>query len=231
MKRKKSDMCKRRDGGGLSDIVSLLSESERKRYISYEKGILVFDIVLFSQENLGWQDVMDDCKKKEKERQNLYLLECQSFYKIGISKNVNRRVKQINKSIPFKIKVVGYIYLGKQARSAETYWHDHYKKYRVRGEWFSIPKNEIPDITLFMGANGGTVNIERVISVDQIDVPDDGLPEEIMRLSYGLTTALKKRMLEKLQIVDSSLVDLGMVRADRKEKLTGLYYKEAAVLE
>jgi len=231
MERKKSNTNRREDHNEFGRIISLLSEDEHKRYISYEKGVLVFDLLLFSQENFDWKSIMDDLKKKEKERQNLYLLECQSFYKIGISKNVNRRVKQINKSIPFKIKVVGYIYLGKQARSAETYWHDHYKKYRVRGEWFSIPKNEIPDITLFMGANGGTVNIERVISVDQIDVPDDGLPEEIMRLSYGLTTAFKKRMLEKLQIVDSSLIDMEMSYVDRKEMLTKLHYKELALLE
>ena len=69
----------------------------------------------------------------------VYLLQCQQYYKIGITKDVIKRTVGNQTGNPFEVKIIDtFLSLDKNAdekilhRLMSEYWH--------RGEWFEIPK-------------------------------------------------------------------------------------------
>ena len=75
----------------------------------------------------------------------VYLFKCYNRYKIGISKNIERRLIQLQNNTPFPVE---YIYAEKMfyARKCEKLLHIHYKKNRRKGEWFEFSLQEIDKI-------------------------------------------------------------------------------------
>lgn len=71
----------------------------------------------------------------------IYLLQCdfidKPLYKIGISKNVERRVKQLQTGNPYKIIVLKK-FKTPYAFKIEAALHREYKIDNVKGEWFDI---------------------------------------------------------------------------------------------
>ena len=74
----------------------------------------------------------------------VYLLECESFYKIGMaSKSVDDRVCSMQTGNPFPITCVFYKKV-KNAYAAESHLHHKYREYSHRGEWFrDLPVDEV----------------------------------------------------------------------------------------
>ncbi len=73
----------------------------------------------------------------------IYLIRCSenSFYKIGISKNVEQRLKQIQTSSPDKVYLV-HKYESSYASKIERALHNFYKSYHRNNEWFELSLNE-----------------------------------------------------------------------------------------
>lgn len=81
----------------------------------------------------------------------LYLFECQNKYKIGITDNIERRIKQLD-TRPFKLNLIGQTNkLIKDAYKWEQYLHNEYKDQNIEGEWFSLTENQIQDIIDLFG--------------------------------------------------------------------------------
>lgn len=102
-----------------------------------------------------WRHPFHDPKPKRKPNQSsVYLMECGGKYKIGISKDVARRVKELDKR-PFKINVVATSEMFEDAFMAERVLHSQCDKYRIDGEWFALPDNEIDAISekIFMASS------------------------------------------------------------------------------
>jgi hypothetical protein len=72
----------------------------------------------------------------------VYLLECQGFYKIGITRNVVERLKACQTGNPFEIKLVYYDFCSR-ARTVEGILHALFKDKNVRGEWFKLSDKDI----------------------------------------------------------------------------------------
>ena len=70
----------------------------------------------------------------------LYVIECAEFVKIGISVSVRSRLKDLQASNPMELTLTR-IYTktehGGSIRKAEQRLHRLFKKYHVRGEWFT----------------------------------------------------------------------------------------------
>jgi len=75
----------------------------------------------------------------------IYILECEGFYKIGLSKNVERRKKQLDFT-PFKSKIIFKSPLMEDIYSVEEQLHIFYEKKRVKGEWFKLSPEDIEEI-------------------------------------------------------------------------------------
>ena len=79
---------------------------------------------------------------KEKQSGYIYIMECGGKYKIGLSKNVERRKKELNNrpfpvNIIYKSKLINDVYL------IEEELHHCFKEQRINGEWFNLKENHI----------------------------------------------------------------------------------------
>ncbi len=71
------------------------------------------------------------------------------FYKIGITKNLNNRFRQLELQSGCDLKIFDYYILDKQsklnAKQIEKRLHEKYNHYRIVGEWFDV-KTVIDDV-------------------------------------------------------------------------------------
>jgi len=69
----------------------------------------------------------------------VYVIECQGFVKVGVAVNVPNRVGQLQTGCPFPLRLIG-CWQVEDAISEEEAIHSYLDGYRVRGEWFKLPK-------------------------------------------------------------------------------------------
>lgn len=75
----------------------------------------------------------------------VYVFECDDAYKIGFSRNVNRRFKEIAtmQSKPMRILLEKYF---DNAYRVEQYYHNKLQEFNIQGEWYKFTKNQITEI-------------------------------------------------------------------------------------
>jgi hypothetical protein len=77
---------------------------------------------------------------------NIYLIECDGFYKIGVAKNINARLSALQIGTPYKLNLIGSI---EHVKWLEHILHGILSFYHTRGEWFrlvGITKTAIIDL-------------------------------------------------------------------------------------
>ena len=82
---------------------------------------------------------------RPKNKYYIYLAKCGDRYKIGVSKNVETRIKQLNNR-PYKVELVASSGLIENAYKIEKELHIEYDDYRLEGEWFSLPNDSVDEI-------------------------------------------------------------------------------------
>jgi hypothetical protein len=65
--------------------------------------------------------------------------------KIGISNNVDDRIKGVQTGNPGKIHLIAAFNAGKEAQKHEVYFHKKYKKFSTSGEWFEFNSQQFED--------------------------------------------------------------------------------------
>lgn len=72
------------------------------------------------------------------QKEYLYLLECEQYYKIGISNNPKNRFTAIRTANPFEVKPVMcvFTYERKKTKQLESLLHSRFKRIQHRNEWF-----------------------------------------------------------------------------------------------
>jgi hypothetical protein len=75
---------------------------------------------------------------------HLYIIQLgdTDIYKIGISKHPDKRLKQIQRKCPIPLTLI-YTNFGHDDEFAERYLHVHFKRQRVKGEWFKLSTADI----------------------------------------------------------------------------------------
>ena len=76
---------------------------------------------------------------------HVYLFECGGKYKIGFSKNVPRRLKELDHR-PFKIKIITKSRLLEDGFDIEQKLHLESTAQRIDGEWYSFDDKEVDRI-------------------------------------------------------------------------------------
>lgn len=71
----------------------------------------------------------------------VYLLECGGRYKIGFSKDVERRIRQLD-TRPFKLNLIAKSKLISDAYDREQEIHEYFANSRVEGEWYCFSDEE-----------------------------------------------------------------------------------------
>jgi hypothetical protein len=68
----------------------------------------------------------------------VYVLEAGPYYKIGRTRTLPTRIKTLNIQLPFPATCIAAFPCEEMSRS-EAELHEHFKKHRVNGEWFTLP--------------------------------------------------------------------------------------------
>lgn len=74
-------------------------------------------------------------------RQLLYLIKAGDMYKIGISKDVNKRMESLQTGNAHKVVCIAYYKTEAPAMEIEKKLHNLFNKYRMSGEWFDFQGN------------------------------------------------------------------------------------------
>jgi hypothetical protein len=73
----------------------------------------------------------------------VYLVRANGIYKIGVSKNVGQRVKEIRSKVKCPVELIhsfpGWV-------SAEGMLHKMYENQRLKGEWFDLTNVDVQEI-------------------------------------------------------------------------------------
>ena len=85
-----------------------------------------------------------DKQEKEKVKGFVYLLkiEGKNQYKIGVTKNLNKRLKQISPKMPFELKIEHKI-KHNDIYGMEDELHNKFDDKRIKGEWFKLNDNDV----------------------------------------------------------------------------------------
>ena len=82
-------------------------------------------------------DYKEDSAKADITPRHVYLFRCGDRYKIGVSSNVKRRLKQLDNR-PYPVELVVCSDVMKHALDAEKSLHEMYGDMRLSGEWFDF---------------------------------------------------------------------------------------------
>lgn len=74
----------------------------------------------------------------------LYILkiEGQDLYKIGVSQNISRRLKDISNAMPYVVSLL-YLFKINNAYDLENYLHNLFIIKHLKNEWFSLNNNDL----------------------------------------------------------------------------------------
>lgn len=61
----------------------------------------------------------------------------QGVVKIGVTKDMFRRLKEVQTGFPYNLKILGYIESRKPLKT-ESKMHQYYRRFNLRGEWFRL---------------------------------------------------------------------------------------------
>lgn len=88
-------------------------------------------------------------KVKEKPIGYIYIMECAGKYKIGVSKDIEKRRKQLNNK-PFPVNIIYKSQLIKNVYEIEKQIHSIYQQKRIGGEWFDLTNSDIKSIQSYI---------------------------------------------------------------------------------
>ena len=145
-----------KDGYYLSDGNGLILEKEE--LLDIGKNLIKFakkhDLDIIEHNNFTRLHMYDwlkdlDKKPKQKTKSKIYIMECAGKYKIGMSKDIERRCKQLNNR-PCEVNIIYKSDFIEDAFEAEQILHSIYKEKRIGGEWYNLDDKDILTIIKYI---------------------------------------------------------------------------------
>jgi hypothetical protein len=75
----------------------------------------------------------------------LYLIRCNTFVKIGITNDIDYRLRTLQTGNPYPLAVLATFEFA-NALPIESRLHKKYSRFRVRGEWFELTDEQVSEI-------------------------------------------------------------------------------------
>ncbi len=100
-------------------------------------------IPLLEQEGQSFRSADDgEAKNTYDQTGYVYLMKFGLDYKIGHSKNVQKRLQQLRTQMPHEGEIIHMITTG-DPEGIEAYWHQYFADRRLKGEWFKLTVADI----------------------------------------------------------------------------------------
>lgn len=81
---------------------------------------------------------IDYMNREHMQARYIYIIECEGMFKVGLTASVDDRLRALQKSCPFPMKVRHYRRVERlAARRVEAAIHEMLKAHHLHGEWFS----------------------------------------------------------------------------------------------
>ena len=153
----------------------------------------------------------------------IYIIKCNEYIKVGISNDPKRRLKDLQTSNPYKLKLLS-VYQPKQPVIAERVIHALLDKYHERGEWFNC-SFDIADkvITEFCELTSDQVKQMKVDTIDKADIKKQYKAFR-RENSYTLKKETKTAEIEITDKVLESIMTRGCGMPKSKAGLLGLKF-------
>ncbi|HTG65078.1 MAG TPA: GIY-YIG nuclease family protein [Flavobacterium sp.] len=118
-----------------------------------------FEIIKLDEPMIVWKDGKKYCQgdivhciisEKSKNKLGLYIIHTNNsnLFKIGITKNINQRIKQFETGNPFEFTLYEF-FETESCRKLEKIIHKKLEKNRYRKEWFKLNEEELTEICNF----------------------------------------------------------------------------------
>ena len=102
--------------------------------------------------------------------------------KIGISMDIQRRVKQLQTGSPYELKLMGWIRLGND-RELEKQLHKKYSPENIRREWFTLDAGDVFEELKLHSTNSFIAINDNAFEILSRD--SDGIPEYLGAWQWG----------------------------------------------
>jgi len=94
----------------------------------------------------------------------LLQLDCEPYYKIGVTSDLIRRKDNLQTGNPFELRYFHTVRCKSRyiAYSTETTLHHRYKRYHIRLEWYHLPLDKLLDAVSIISQVGETVSFDKL---------------------------------------------------------------------
>lgn len=72
----------------------------------------------------------------------VYLVHASGHWKLGVSQNVEQRLRELQTGCPFRVEIVKF-WKSEQAAKVERALHRRFAEHRMEGEWFKLPESAL----------------------------------------------------------------------------------------
>jgi len=106
---------------------------------------------------------------------NLYVLESDRRYKIGVSKAPKKRMEDLQLHSPYKLKLVKIVQTSIPFE-LESYYHAKFAEDNINGEWFELNEEQIKSINEEIPKKNDTEDKSEIASfthVGGLEIPDE----------------------------------------------------------
>lgn len=93
----------------------------------------------------------------------IYAFRCEGFVKIGYTRRLHKRIRQIRNACPFPVDVAGVWHTDADPRAVESMIHRRLAHLRVRGEWFKNTPGLIDRLEMLVIWGRGHVHLDALI--------------------------------------------------------------------
>ena len=100
---------------------------------------------LFSESGIEKIKAYYSLRKPNVKSDKVYVLKhigFEGFYKIGITNNINKRIKQLSNGSPLGVEKIAE-FQSNDAKKTESLIHDKLNEQRRNGEWFELTKEQL----------------------------------------------------------------------------------------
>lgn len=126
--------------------------------------------------------------------ENLYLIKCNQFYKIGIANDIESRLASLQTGNPYMLGIEACFQFT-NAASVEKALHQRFSGVRTLGEWFELGENDLDDfLTLCRMLGGNEITVRKIadeIEIEEAEKNQESLlddPEIRIEKRYSETT-------------------------------------------